>query len=65
MYLRMGDTWYPNFNPFKMDDLEWHLYLYYFNCLNPYLKIEMRFNTRSADPVQGNNFLYNYLAELF
>ena len=32
----MVDTCYPNFVPFMMDDFEHHLYLYYFNGLNPY-----------------------------
>ena len=33
--MRMGDTCYPNFVPFTMDEFERNLYLYYFNGLNP------------------------------
>ena len=32
--LGMGDTCYPNFVPFTMDEFERHLYIYYFNGLN-------------------------------
>ena len=53
----MGDTCYPNFLPFTMDEFERHLYIYYFNGLNPSPRIHMKFISRSAYPVQGDNFL--------
>ena len=34
----MGDTCYLKFAPMTVDELEEHLYLYYFNGLNPFLK---------------------------
>ena len=52
----MGDTCYPNFVPFIMDLFEHHLYLYYSNGINPYPRIQMKFKSSSADPVQGNDF---------
>ena len=39
-----------------MDLFEHHLYLYYFNGINPYPRIQMKFKSSSADPVQGNDF---------
>ena len=53
----IGDTLYPNFLPFKMDEFDRHLYIHYFNDLKPSPRIQMKFNSSSADPVQGNNFL--------
>ena len=55
----MGDTCYPNFMPFTMDEFERHLYMYYINGLNPYPGIGTKFKSRSADTVQGNYFLNN------
>ena len=55
----MGDTCYPNFVPFTMDEFERHLYMYYINGLNPYPGIGTKFKCRSADPVQGKEFLNN------
>ena len=55
----MGDTCYPNFVPFAMDEFDPHLYLYYFNGLSPSLRIETNLRTISANPVQGNDFLHN------
>ena len=49
--LGMGDTGYPNFLPFTMDEFERHLYMYYINGLNPYPGIGTKFKCRSADPV--------------
>ena len=54
----MGDTCYPNFVLFAMDEFEWNLYLYYFNGLNPSPRLEMNFKSISADPEQVNDFLY-------
>ena len=53
----MGDTCDPNFVLFTMDDFERHLYLYYFDGINPYPRIQMQFKSRSTDTVQGNDFL--------
>ena len=53
----MGDTCYPYFVIFMMDEFERHLYIYYFNYLNPSQRIHMKFKSSSYDPVQGNNFL--------
>ena len=39
--LGVGNTCYPNFLPFMMDEFERHLYLYYCNGLNTYPKIYM------------------------
>ena len=58
--LGMGDTCYDNFVPFTMDEFERHLYLYYWNGLNPSPRIDTKFNPISAGPVQGNEFLHNY-----
>ena len=55
----MGDTQYPNFVPFMMYEFEWHLYLYYFIGLNPFLSIDMKFKPSSDYTVQGNDFLHN------
>ena len=57
--MRMGDTRYPNFVPFTMDEFERHLYLYYLNSINPLPRIHMNFNSSSVDPVQVNYFLHN------
>ena len=54
----MGDTCYPNFVPFTMDEFERHLYLYHFNGLNLSPRIHMNIKSTIADPVQGNNFLH-------
>ena len=59
IYLGMGDTCYPNFVPFTMDEFERHLYMYYITGLNPYPGIGTQFKSRSADPVQGKEFLMN------
>ena len=53
----MVDTCYPNFVPFMMDEFEHHLYLYYFNGLNPSHMIHVKFKYSSDDHVQGNDFL--------
>ena len=55
----MGDTCYPNFVPFMMDEFEIHLYIHYFNCLNPSLRIQMKFKYSIIDTVKGNNFMHN------
>ena len=57
--LEMGDTFYPDFVPFTMDEFGRNLYLYYWNGLNPFPRIETKFNTSSAAPLQGKNFLHN------
>ena len=56
--LGMGDTCYSNFVLFVMGEFERHLYLYYFNGLNPSPRIHINFKSISADPVQGNYFLH-------
>ena len=53
----MGDNCYTIFVPFTMDAFERHAYMYYFNGLNPYLRIEMNFKSISDDIVQGNDLL--------
>ena len=58
--LGMGDTCYPHFVPFTMDDFERNLYLYYFNGIKQFPSIEMKFKSRSADNVQSNEFLHNF-----
>ena len=55
----MGYNWYTNFVPFTMDEFEQHLYLYYSNDITPSSRRAMKCNPRSADPVQGNDFLHN------
>ena len=62
--LGMGDTCYPNFVLFTMDEFERNLYLYYLNGLKPSPRIEMNFKSRSADPEQVNDFLYKVLAAI-
>ena len=54
----MGDTLYPNFVPFTMDEFDRNLYFYYFNDLKSPPRIHMNFNSSSADTVQVNEFLY-------
>ena len=46
---------YPRFKPFNIDEFEKHLYLYYYNGLNPSPQVQMKF--RSADVVQGSKFI--------
>ena len=53
----MGDTCYPNLVPLTTDEFEQYLYLYHFNVLNPPPRIGMKFKSRSADPLQVNDFL--------
>ena len=53
--LGMVDTCYSNFVPFTMDDFEWHFYRCCWNGLNPYPRIEIKFNQSSVDTVQGKN----------
>ena len=43
-----------------MDEFERNLYLYYFNGLNPYPRLEMKFNNSSGYTVQVNKLLHNY-----
>ena len=50
---------YPNFVPLSMDNFEQNFYMYYWNGMNSYPRIDMKFETRSSDPIQGNNFLHN------
>ena len=57
--LGMGDTNFPNFVLFTIDEFERNLYLFYLNGMNTYPRIEMKFNTSSADPVQCNKSLQN------
>ena len=57
----MGDIFYPNSEPVTVGAFERHLYLYHFNGLNPYPRIETKFDSRGYDPVQGKNFLYKFL----
>ena len=52
----MGDTFCINCVLFTMDEFKRHLYLNYFNGLNPSPRIPMKFKSSSVDPVQGNNF---------
>ena len=54
----MGNTCYPNFVTFSMDEFDRHLYLYRFNGLTPYLRIHMKFKYSSVDHVQDNNFMH-------
>ena len=56
----MGDTWYSKFVPFTMDEFDRNLYMYCFNSMNPYPRIETNFKPSSDDTVKGNNFLHNY-----
>ena len=58
----MGNTCYTNFLPFTIDDFERHLYVYYFNGIKQYPRIEKNFKFSSDGPVQGNNFLHIILA---
>ena len=51
LYLGIGDTCYPNFVPFAMDEFKRHIYLYYLNGVNPYPMVDMRFKSRISDPV--------------
>ena len=53
----MGDNFCPNSVPFTMDEFERNLYLSYFNGLNPPPRIQMKFKSISADPVQGKTLL--------
>ena len=56
--MRMGDTCYPKFVPFALDEFELHLHFYYFNGLSPSLRIQVKFKSRSVDPVHFNDFLH-------
>ena len=57
--LGVVDTCYLHFVPFMMDEFEIHLYIHYFNCLNPSLRIQMKFKYSIIDTVKGNNFMHN------
>ena len=57
--LGMGDTCYPNFVPFTMYEFERNIYLYCFNGINPYPRVETNFKPRSSNTVQVNYFLHN------
>ena len=59
----MCDSCYPSFVLFTMDEFERHYYLYYYNGLNPSLRIYMKFKSISSDPVQGKYFLHNFLCQ--
>ena len=56
-----GDGWYLlyQFLTLTMYEFERNLYMYYFNCIKPPPKIDMKLNPVSSDPVQVNNFLNN------
>ena len=58
-----GDTCYPIFLLFTMDEFERHLYLYYFNGLNPSPRIKKKFKSIIVYPVKGNNFLHNLFCQ--
>ena len=60
----MGDTCYPNFVMFTMDYFERHLCLYYFSGIYPSPSIHMKFNSRSVDTVQVNDFLQKTLVKI-
>ena len=57
IYIGTADTCYPNFVLSTMDEFEQHLYLYYFNGLNPSPRIHMKLKYSSADPVKVKYFL--------
>ena len=55
----LGDTCYPSFMSLTMEEFDSHLYLYYFNGLNPSPMIKMKSKYNNSDTVQGNDFLKN------
>ena len=57
----MGDRCYPNVLLFTMYEFYRNLYWYYWNGLNPYQRIEIKFKPISADTLQGKYFLHNNL----
>ena len=53
-----GYKFYPSFQNISVDEFENHLYLYYFNGLNPSPRVQMKFRSPNQDPVQGSTFIH-------
>ena len=60
----MGDTFYPNFLLFTMDEFYRNLCLYYWNSLSTPPRIDIRFKASGADTLQGNDLPEMILEEI-
>ena len=53
-----GDTCYPQFKNFTTKEVQQHLGLYMLNGLAPSPRVEMKLQPQRADPIHGNDFVY-------
>jgi hypothetical protein len=52
---------YPDFIPFKPDELRQHIGVYILHGLSPSPQLTMKFQSQNVDPVNGNDFVHRSL----
>ena len=53
-----GCKFYPTLQHFSVDEFENHLYMYYFNGLNPSPRVQMKLRYPNQYPVHGSTFIH-------